>query len=398
MMFESLERLPADPILGLSAACAEDPNPNKIDLTVGIYKDENGQTPVFTAIARAQEALTEREVTKAYLPQVGDANYNLGIRELLLGADHAALAANRVASIQAPGGCGALRIGAELVKAANPQAQVWVSTPTWPNHIPLIGSTGLEFREYRYYDAEQHSVDIAGMLEDLQAAKAGDVLLLHGCCHNPCGADLDQQQWRDVTQLAGEKGLLPFIDTAYQGMGAGLDEDAFGVRHMAAELPELLIAASNSKNMGLYRERTGAAVFVGRDPDSAVTVTSVGTRAARQIYSMPPAHGAILAGMVLTDDALGASWRTELAAMCARINSVREIVAEQLTAACEKDFSFIRQENGMFSFLGLSQAQVERLREEFSIYMVGSSRINVAGVNQSNIGYLAESVAKVIQS
>ena len=396
MMFESLERLPADPILGLSAACAEDPNPNKIDLTVGVYKDESGQTPVFAAIARAQEALAEREVTKAYLPQVGDVNYNRGIRELLLGPGHAALADERVASIQAPGGCGALRIGAELVRAANPDAQVWVSTPTWPNHIPLIGSTGLGFREYRYYDAASHSVDIDGMLEDLQAAQAGDVLLLHGCCHNPCGADLDQEQWREVTKLAADKGLMPFIDTAYQGMGAGLDEDAFGVRHMASELPEVLVAASNSKNMGLYRERTGATIFVGRDRDSAETVTSVGTKAARQIYSMPPAHGAILAGMVLTDPALGDSWRAELAAMCERINSVRDMVADKLTAACDRDFGFIRRENGMFSFLGLSEAQVNRLREEFSVYMVGSSRINVAGVNQSNVDYLAESVAAVL--
>lgn len=395
-MFETLERLPADPILGLSAACAEDPNPNKIDLTVGIYKDESGQTPVFSAVARAQEVLAEREITKAYLPQVGDAHYNRGIRELLLGADHPALAAERVASIQAPGGCGALRIGAELVKAANPAARVWISTPTWPNHIPLIGSTGLAFREYRYYDPEHHSVDFQGMLEDLQEAQSGDVLLLHGCCHNPCGADLDQAQWREVTRVAAEKGMLPFIDTAYQGMGDGLDEDAFGIRHMATELPELLVAASNSKNMGLYRERTGAVVFIGGNREAAEAVTSQGTRAARQIYSMPPAHGAILAGMVLTDPALNSSWREELGQMCERINSVRGLLADKLSAACGQDFGFIHREKGMFSFLGLDAAQVERLREEFSVYMIGSSRVNVAGVNGANVDYLAESVAAVL--
>ena len=229
-MFESLERLPADPILGLSAACAADPNPDKVDLTVGVYKNEGGLTPVFAAISRAQEALTEREVTKAYMPQVGDASYNEGIRKLLLGDNHQALADGRVSSIQAPGGCGALRIGAELIKAAKPDAKVWVSTPTWPNHLPLIGSTGLEFEEYRYYDAHNHAVDFDGMLEDLQQARAGDVLLLHGCCHNPCGADLNNEQWIETTKLVAEKGLMPFIDTAYQGMGQGLDEDAFGVR------------------------------------------------------------------------------------------------------------------------------------------------------------------------
>lgn len=395
-MFETLERLPADPILGLSAACAADPNPHKIDLTVGVYKDESGQTPVFAAVARAQETLTEREVTKSYMPQVGDPHYNQGIRRLLLGQDHAALAAGRVASIQAPGGCGALRIGAELIKAANPSARVWISRPTWPNHIPLIGSTGLDFREYRYYDPVHHGVDFDGMLEDLQAAQAGDVLLLHGCCHNPCGADLDQSQWVEVTRLAADKGLLPFIDIAYQGMGEGLDEDAFGVRYMAAELPELMVAASNSKNMGLYRERTGATVFIGRDGNSAEAVTSQGTRAARQIYSMPPAHGAILAGMILSDEALESLWREELLGVCERINSVRSLLAEKLTAACGQDFGFIREEHGMFSFLGLSEAQVDRLREEFSVYMVSSSRVNVAGVNNANVDYLADSVAKVL--
>ncbi len=395
-MFETLEKLPADPILGLSAICAADNNPDKVDLTVGVYKDEAGLTPVFSAVKRAQEALTREEVTKAYIAQVGDANYNQGIRELLLGADHTVLADQRVSSVQAPGGCGALRIGAELIKAAKPDAKVWISTPTWPNHIPLIGSVGLEFREYRYYDPSSHTVDFEGMLEDLHAASPGDVLLLHGCCHNPCGADLDQEQWRQVTRLVAERGMMPFIDTAYQGMGQGLDEDAFGVRHMAANLPEVLIAASNSKNMGLYRERTGAMLFVGESSEEAEIITSQGTRAARKIYSMPPAHGAILAGMVLTDDALAASWRAELADMCARINGVRAILADRLGAATGSDFDFIRRENGMFSFLGLSSDQVDRLREEFSVYMVGSSRINIAGVNDSNVDYLAASVAKVL--
>jgi len=395
-MFETLERLPADPILGLSATCAADPNPDKVDLTVGVYKDDSGLTPVFAAITQAQRALTDQEVTKAYIAQAGDPNYNRGIRDLLLGADHTALADQRVASVQAPGGCGALRIGAELIKAAKPDARVWISTPTWPNHIPLIGSVGLEFREYRYYDPAAHGVDFDGMLEDLAQAQAGDVLLLHGCCHNPCGADLSEEQWREVTALAAQRGLLPFIDIAYQGMGAGLDDDAYGLRLMASELPEVLIAASNSKNMGLYRERTGAMVFVGTSQDEAEIITSQGTRAARKIYSMPPAHGAILAGMVLTDPALASSWRAELAEMCSRINGLRDMLADKLNAATSRDFDFIRRENGMFSFLGLTPEQVQRLRDESSVYMVGSSRINVAGVNSANVDYLAEAVAKVV--
>jgi aspartate aminotransferase len=395
-MFEKLERLTADPILGLSAACSADPNPDKVDLTVGVYKDESGQTPVFAAIQRAQEALTEREVTKAYMPQVGDANYNRGMRELLLGAESAALKEQRVASVQAPGGCGALRIGAELIKAANESARVWISRPTWPNHIPLIGSLGLEFMEYRYYDPAGHAVDFDGMLEDLEGARAGDVLLLHGCCHNPCGADLAPEQWRAVTTLVQEKGLLPFIDIAYQGMGTGLDEDAYGLRHMVSELPEVLIAASNSKNMGLYRERTGLMLFVGRDSDSAEIITSQGTKAARKIYSMPPAHGAILAGMVLSDEALGNSWRAELAQMCERLNSVRSLLDEKLSAASGQDFSFIRRENGMFSFIGLSQEQVLRLRNEYSVYMIDSSRANIAGINAGNVDYFATAVTAVL--
>ena len=395
-MFEQLERLPEDPILGLSALCKQDDNPKKVDLTVGVYKDEAGATPVFEAIKRAQAIVTQEEVTKAYIAQVGDASFNQGIQQLLMGEGNAALIDGRVSSVQTPGGCGALRIGAELIKAANAAAKVWVSSPTWANHIPLIGSVGLEICEYRYYDPVSHGVDFDGMLADLNTAVAGDVVLLHGCCHNPCGADLSNEQWQAVTTVCEQRGLIPFIDIAYQGLGEGLDEDAFGLRHMVANLPEVVIASSCSKNLGLYRERTGATVFVGKTQESAEILASQGMKAARQIYSMPPAHGAILAGKVLTDETLGALWREELAAMCARINGLRALLDDKLSAASGQDFSFIRHENGMFSFLGLSPEQVDRLREEFSVYMVGSSRINVAGVNDANVDYLAESVAKVL--
>ena len=398
-MFEHLERLPQDPILGLSALCKADSNPAKVDLTLGVYKDEGGQTPVFEAVKRAQDQLARDEVSKVYIAQAGDADFNTGIQQLLLGEGSSVLSQERVSSVQTPGGCGGLRLGAELIKAANDTARVWVSSPTWANHIPLIGSVGLEICEYRYYDAKTHGVDFAGMLEDLHVgAVAGDVVLLHGCCHNPCGADLSQEQWRAVAKLCDEKGLIPYVDIAYQGLGDGLDEDAWGLRHLASQLPEVMIAASCSKNLGLYRERTGAMVFVGKNRGSAEIVASQGMKAAREIYSMPPAHGGILAGRVLTDPVLGGLWREELAAMCARINTLRGLLDEKLSAATGEDFSFIRREKGMFSFLGLNGAQVDRLREEFSVYMVGSSRINVAGINHGNVDYMAHSVAQVLSA
>lgn len=396
-MLDVLPRLPDDPILGLAAACRADPNPAKVDLTVGIYMDEEGICPVFGAIADAQAALVAAEITKAYLPPAGVAAFNTGMQRLVLGADSDALADGRVTSIQAPGGCGALRIGAEVVNAAAPGARVWVSDPTWPVHIPLLGSVGLHFETYRYYDAATHGVNFEAMVEDLRGAGSGDLVLLHGCCHNPCGADLSPQQWQIVGDMAEAQGFTPFIDIAYQGLGDGLEADAAGLRQLAARVPEMIIAASCSKNMGLYRERTGCTIFVSRDGDSAEAVLSQAKVAARRIYSMPPAHGALLAGRVLEDPALSASWEAELQAMCGRINGLRSDLVEKLEAATGRDFGFIRREKGMFSFLGLSAGEVQALRDRHSVYMLGSSRINVAGVNARNIDYLAASIADVIQ-
>jgi aspartate aminotransferase len=395
-MLQVLQQLPADPILGLSAACRADPNPRKVDLTIGIYMDEQGLCPVFDAVNRAQRALVEEEITKAYLPAAGDEHFNSGIQRLVLGADNAALAEARVSSIQTPGGCGALRVGAEIIHAAAPGARVWVSDPTWPVHIPLLGSVGLEFKTYRYYEPASHSVNFDGMLEDLKNARAGDVVLLHGCCHNPCGADLSLAQWGAIADLAERQGFTPFVDFAYQGLGDGLEEDAAGVRLLVARLPEVLIAASCSKNLGLYRERVGATIFVCRDAANAKAVLSQAMSAARRVYSMPPAHGALLAGRVLTDDALATLWRTELTAMCERINTLRADLRLALEGSCGRDFAFIEREKGMFSFLGLSAEQAQRLRREFGVYMLDSSRINVAGINARNLDYVAQSVAKVL--
>ncbi len=395
-MLDKLERLPADTILGLAAACRADPNPAKVDLTIGIYMDEQGLCPVFEAVRQAQQALVAEELTKAYMPPAGDEAFIQGMQRLLLGEGSGALRDARVGSVQAPGGCGALRIGAEIIRAAAPDARVWVSDPTWPVHFPLLGSVGLRFATYRYYDPAGHDVNFDAMVEDLKQATAGDVVLLHGCCHNPCGADLSLEQWAVVADMAARQGFTPFIDFAYQGLGDGLEQDAAGLRLMVERVPELIVAASCSKNMGLYRERVGLALFVCRDEANAQALVSQALVAARRIYSMPPAHGALLAGRILSSPALTSSWRSELEAMCRRINGLRSGLRLKLEQASGRDFGFIEKEKGMFSFLGLSTEQALRLRRDFSVYMLDSSRINVAGVNAANIDYLARAVAAVL--
>jgi aspartate aminotransferase len=397
-MLEILPQVPEDSILGLAAACRADPNPHKVDLTVGIYMNEEGVCPVFEAVRLAQDALVKEETTKAYMPPAGDPVFNHGMQRLVLGEDSPALATSRVSSIQTPGGCGALRIGAEIINAAVPGARVWVSDPTWPVHIPLLGSVGLKFETYRYYEPTSHGVNFDAMVDDLKRAQQGDVVLLHGCCHNPCGADLTLDQWSVLADMAAHQGFLPFVDVAYQGLGDGLEADAAGLRLLVQRLPEVIIAASCSKNMGLYRERTGATIFVSANPASALALRSQAQVAARRIYSMPPAHGALLAARVLADDELNANWQDELQAMCWRINGLRTSLVSKLEQCTDRDFSFIEREKGMFSFLGLSREQAIALREEHSVYMLESSRINVAGVNGANIDYLAEAVGKVLLS
>jgi aspartate aminotransferase len=397
-MLDILPQVPEDSILGLAAACRADPNPHKVDLTVGIYMNEEGVCPVFEAVRLAQEALVKEETTKAYMPPAGDPVFNHGMQRLVLGEDSPALATSRVSSIQTPGGCGALRIGAEIINAAAPGARVWVSDPTWPVHIPLLGSVGLKFETYRYYEPSSHGVNFDAMVDDLKRAQQGDVVLLHGCCHNPCGADLTLEQWGVIADMAAHQGFLPFVDVAYQGLGDGLEADAAGLRVLVQRLPEVIIAASCSKNMGLYRERTGATIFVSANPASALALRSQAQVAARRIYSMPPAHGALLAARVLADDELNANWQDELQAMCWRINGLRTSLVSKLEQCTDRDFSFIEREKGMFSFLGLSREQAIALREEHSVYMLESSRINVAGVNGANIDYLAEAVGKVLLS
>ena len=395
-MFDSLPVLPPDSILGLAAACRADPNPDKVDLTLGVYMDETGLCPVFEAVQQAQQALVSEEQTKVYMPPQGDPDYLAGIRSLVLGEVGMASLGDRSSAVQTPGGCGAVRLGAEVLHAAAPTATVWVSDPTWPVHIPLMGSVGLQFKTYRYYSSEMKGLDFDAMISDLQEARSGDVVLLHGCCHNPSGVDPTKEQWATLAELLAERQLLPMIDFAYQGMGTGLDEDAAGIRTVLERVPEMIIAVSSSKNIGLYRERAGAVVFVGGDARAAEAMASQAVSAARRVYSMPPAHGALLAGRVLSSPTLRSSWQTELGQICERINGLRGQFRDALTTATGQDFGFIGTEHGMFSFLGLSVEQAQRLREEQSVYMLDSSRINIAGLNANNLGRVVEAVAAVL--
>jgi aspartate aminotransferase len=396
-MFESLKPVGMDPILGLMAAFRADDRANKIDLGIGVYQDDRGRTPVMASVKEAEAQLMTLETTKSYQGIAGDPDYNQRILQLLLGAEHSILNSGRIKTIQAPGGSGALRVGAEVIVRARPDANLWVGVPTWPNHIPLLGSAGVTIKEYPYYNLSNHQIDVESMMATLAQVPAGDMVLLHGCCHNPTGADLTPEQWDQIADLALERGFIPFIDTAYQGLGDGLDEDAYGVRMMADRLPELVIASSCSKNFGLYRERTGSITFITETSEQADIVAAQAMSVARQTYSMPPAHGALLVSLILGDQQLRANWQAELTEVRTRIQSMRSLLADNIQHnAAGIDFSHIKQQKGMFSFLGLNTEQLDLLREDYGIYIVSSSRVNLAGINSGNIGYLSDSIASVL--
>ena len=397
-MFENLKPVAIDPILGLMVAFKADNRAEKIDLGVGVYQDDRGRTPVMASVKEAESRLMELETTKSYQGMAGDPDYNQRMMELLLGKDHSILSTGRVKSIQAPGGSGALRVGAEVIRRARPESKLWVGIPTWPNHIPLLGSAGFDIKQYPYYDMDARQVDTEKMMETLRQVPVGDLVLLHGCCHNPTGADLTNEQWDSIADLALERGFIPFIDTAYQGLGNGLDQDAYGMRMMAERLPEVIIASSCSKNFGLYRERTGSITFIAETSEQADIVVSQAMSTARSIYSMPPAHGALLVSMVLGDPQLRSQWEAELEEVRLRIKSMRNLLCDSLeNNAAGMDFSHIKRQNGMFSFLGITTPQLERLRTEFGIYIVSSTRINLAGVNSNNIEQLTQSLLTVLE-
>lgn len=395
-MFSHLQPSPTDPILGLMAAFQADVNPHKIDLGVGVYKDELGRTPVLASVKTAEKFRLENEDTKTYIGMAGDQSYNAQVAKLVFG-EHDVLSADRVRVVQAPGGTGALRIAAEFIKRCNAGATVWVPSPTWANHLDLFGAAGLQIKEYPYYDYETRGLQASAMFDALQQIPQGDVVLFHACCHNPSGMDLNAEEWAQVAELAKEKGFTPLIDIAYQGFDQGIEEDAAGLRAVANAVPELIVCSSCSKNFGLYRERIGACSVVASNTQQADIVNNVLMNVVRGIYSMPPHHGAAIVSTILTSDELRQQWLDELAEMRDRINGLRQLIVTKLDEKqAGQDFSFIQRQHGMFSFLGLDQEKIQQLRDEYSIYMVGSSRMNVAGISQANVDYFAESVARVL--
>jgi aromatic-amino-acid transaminase len=393
-MFETLTAAPPDKIIALMGQFREDPRPGKIDLGVGVYKDAKGDTPIMAAVREAEKLLYERQTTKTYVGMAGDPLFNAAMIGLVFGedADRA-----RIRAAQAPGGSGALRILAELIARAKPGATVWLSDPTWPNHVPLIRAAGVTTKEYPYFDATTGMVRFDAMMDALKKAAPGDIVLLHGCCHNPTGANLDHGQWGAVADILVSRGLFPFVDLAYQGFGDGLEEDAYGVRLLASRVPEMAVAASCSKNFAVYRDRVGTAFILGKGSAEADIAYSQLLSVARGMYSMPPDHAAAAIRIILEDKGLTASWKEELESMRRRMVSLREGFADALRRQSNSDrFDFIARHRGMFSRIGATPAQVERLRAEHGVYMVGDSRINVAGLPEDRLDTLAASIISVM--
>jgi aspartate/tyrosine/aromatic aminotransferase len=397
-MFQTLPQAPPDAILGLAEAFRQDPNPRKINLSVGVYQDENGRTPILECVKRAEERLLAKETHKSYLPIEGHAGFAAHVQRLLLGASHAVVSSGRAVTAQTPGGTAALRVAADLLKRHFPRARVWLSTPTWANHPAIFQAAGLEVVTYPYLDRAGRGLDLAGMLERLSGAAAGDVVVLHACCHNPTGVDPTLPQWAQVGEVIRQRELLPLVDFAYQGFGQGLEEDAAGLRRLAEAAPELLVASSFSKNFGLYGERVGALTVVAADREAAQRTLSQVRVAIRTNYSNPPLHGAAIVACILDDAELAGLWQQELAAMRQRIAQMRSLfVATMRRKAPHHDFSFIEQQRGMFSFSGLTNLQVDELRTRHSVYVVGNGgRINVAGMTPTNMEPLCDAIAAVL--
>lgn len=382
-MFQNLEARPADALLGLIRLFAEDARPHKLDLGVGVYKDEAGRTPVFAAVKAAERRLLDTQDTKAYLGPDGDHGFLHHLGALVFGPDWADTR-DRFASLQTPGGTGALRIGAELLREVLPQRRIWVGLPTWPNHAPIFRTAGLEIASYPYFDVATQTVQFEALLNALDHADPGDAVLLHGCCHNPAGADLTREQWDQAADIIEQRGLLPFVDLAYHGLGDGLEADLYGVRLMAARAPGMVAAVSCSKNFGLYRDRVGALYVLTPDRETAAIAASHMAGHARTAWSMPPDHGAAAVRLILEDTALARQWREELDAVQRRVSGVRAALAEYGQAG-PVDLRAVAGQKGMFSTLPLSREQVLRLRADHAVYMADSGRINVAGLQPGDI-------------
>jgi aspartate/tyrosine/aromatic aminotransferase len=393
-LFETLEAAPADAILGLITEHRNDPRSQKIDLGVGVFRTAEGETPVLDVVKRAEQRIVDTQQSKAYIGTAGDPDFNALMQELTF-AD--AADADRLSTIQAPGGSGALRVAAGLILRARPGARIWATDPTWANHIPLLGGAGVELESYPYYDTERHVIRVDEMLDALSKIPAGDLILLHACCHNPSGLDPSEDEWRAIADIIVERDLVPFVDMAYQGFAQSLNDDAFIVRHLASRVPEMIVTNSCSKNFGLYRDRVGSLSVLCADKASRDVVHSQVNNIVRTIYSVPPDHGAVVVATILGDSELKAAWRIELAEMRGRLREMRVLLNDALREkAPDRDFSHLVRARGMFCFLGITESQVDRLKAEYGVYMVGSSRINTAGITAQNVNYLADAIAATL--
>lgn len=396
-MLEKIEAAPPDAILGLTQAFREDPRSDKVNLSVGVYQDETGQTPLLDCVQEIERRLAANPTTKSYLPIPGLAAYNQAVAELVFGADGDLTASGCAAAAQTPGGTGALRVAGDLIRSTLPDATLWLSDPTWPNHPNIFTAAGLPQEKYAYFDAGGNALDVDGMLTAIGKIPAGDVILLHGCCHNPTGADPTPKQWQQIADAVYDRGLLPLLDFAYQGFADGVEEDAAGLRAFRRPDAELMVCSSFSKNFSLYRERVGCLLVVASTSHAAAAVQTQINRVIRCNYSNPPAHGAEIVNGILRDEQLRSQWLGEVAQMRDRINGMREQFVQQLADhGVPGDYSFITRQRGMFSYSGLTKPQVDQLRERYGIYVVGSGRINVAGLTPSNVSQVAEAIGEVV--
>jgi aspartate/tyrosine/aromatic aminotransferase len=395
-MFEAIQPAPPDPILGLTEAFHQDANPNKVDLSIGMYVNDSGQTPILRCVKEAEQLLVTEETTKAYLGIMGRPDVCCQVGRLLFGADHPLVGSGRLAILQTPGGTAAVRVAADFLARNFNSSHVWLSDPTWPNHPQVFAAAGMTTRTYAYFDATSNRLDFQRMRESLQRIPHHHIVVLHGCCHNPTGVDLSPDQWAEVGEVLHGRRLLPLIDLAYQGFAEGLDEDAAGLRALGRRLDELIVCSSFSKNFGLYRERVGAATFVARSAAEAEAVASRVKQCVRANYSNPPSHGGAIVATILESAQLSGLWHKELAAMRSHVTTMRTLLPNKLAEhGCAADFSFLPRQRGMFSISGLTPQQVDRLRIEHAVYLVGDGRINVAGVNQQNIDYVCRALAAV---
>jgi len=393
-LFETLQTMPADAILGLIAEYRNDPRPEKIDLGVGVYRNAAGETPILNTVKKAERHLVETQTTKSYISTAGEPTFNAAMQAMTFAG---AVTDDRLVTIQTPGGSGSLRVAAGMLLRAKDAVTVWVSEPTWANHVPLLGGAGLQLKSYPYYDTKRHVIEIDAMLETLRRAPKGDVVLLHACCHNPTGLDPTEDDWQAIVEVIVERELLPFIDIAYQGFARGIADDNYVIRELARRVPEMIVSNSCSKNFGLYRDRVGSLSHLCADTATRDIVSSQVNSYVRTLYSLPPDHGAAVVSMILNDAESHAEWLDEVKEMRDRLQRMRTLLNDALVKKIpDHDFSHLVRANGMFSYLGTTPEQVERLKREFGIYLVNTSRINVAGITGDNVGYLSDAIAAVL--